>query len=826
MIRYNTTTLYTRKEIIQVMDKIWLFPLTVVESPMGYGKTTAVKEYLKGCDATVLWQTLTEDSVNGFWNGFTRSLKKIDILHAENLIKLGFPTNSIAMDEAMECMESIQFPSPTVMVIDDYHLLFSEDVDKFIEILVKTQNPNLHIVVISRVMFGENTLELALKGYCYVIDRSNLEFSQDEIANYYKLCGINLKPDEVASLYSYTEGWISALYLCMLSFLQLGHVEQQASLYELIEKVVYQNCTADEKKLLIAICIFDNFTLPQAKIMWDKKNAEKILCQLVAKNAFIKYDTGNKTYQMHNIFTSYLREILGRQGAKSQQDIFRAAGEWYVSVKDYIHAMDYFYKAADFDHLLAAIETDKGNSINFEHKEIVIKYFNECPVEIKRKHPIAALLYAAELFIYNEMEMFTDQCEEIRSYIERMQEEKAKKRLSGELELLYSFTKYNDIMAMSIYHRNACKMLDQPSELFDNKASWTFGSPSVLYMFYRQSGELEQEVNNLMECMPYYCHITGGHGSGAECVMQAEHYYYKGDFEQAEISIYKAKYIAEEQRQWAIILCAIFLQMRLAFIKGDLPSVMDLLQQMNANVKQYGSAVFAYTANLCEGFIYSGMKQNRKIPDWITTGRLQESGLPFPSYGFFNIVYGKTLLLAGEYLKLIGISEQFIAAAEAFPNLLGAVYTHIYTAAAHYHLKHDEEALFSLKQGIDIAAADQLVMPFVENGKCILPVLILLEKEEAYTAFVRSVRKLYGQVNENVKGMTGRLEKDGLKAHLTDREREIAKLVIDGLSNRVIAETLNIAEITVKKALQNVYAKVGVGSRTGLMKIMMEQKTL
>jgi len=825
MIRYNTTTLYMRKEMIQVMDKIWHFPLTVVESPMGYGKTTAVKEYLKGCDATVLWQTLTEDSVSGFWNGFTRLLKKIDTLCAENLIKLGFPTNSISMDEAMECMESIQFPRPTVMVIDDYHLLSSEAVDKFIETLVKTENSNLHLVIISRVMFGENTLELALKGYCYVIDRSNLEFSPDEIVNYYKLCGINLKPDEVVSLYSYTEGWVSALYLCMLSFLQEGHVEQQASLYELIEKVVYQNCTADEKKLLVAICIFDNFTLAQAKIMWDKKNTEEILRQLVVKNAFIKYDTGNKTYQMHNIFASYLREILGRQGAKSQQAIFRAAGEWYMSVKDYIHAMDCFYKAADFDHLLAAMEIDKGNNINFEHKEILMKYFNECPVEIKRKHPIAALLYAAELFIYNEKEMFTAQCEEIGSYIEMMQDEKAKKRLSGELELLYSFTKYNDIMAMSTYHRNAYKMLDLPSELFDNKASWTFGSPSVLYMFYRQSGELEQEVNNLIECMPYYCHITGGHGSGAECVMQAEHYYYKGDFEQAEISIYKAKYIAEAQHQWAIILCAIFLQMRLAFIKGDLPSVMDLLQQMNANINQYGSAVFAHTANLCEGFIYSGMKQKRKIPDWITTGRLQESGLPFPSYGFFNIVYGKTLLLAGDYLKLIGIAEQFIAAAEIFPNLLGSVYTHIYTAAAHYQLKHDEEALFSLKQGIDIAAADQLVMPFVENGEYILPLLIPLEKEEAYTAFVSSVRKLYAQIHENVKGMTGHLEKDGVKAHLTDREKEIAELVINGLSNRVIAETLNIAEVTVKKALQNVYAKVGVGSRTGLMKIMIEQKT-
>lgn len=52
--------------------------------------------------------------------------------------------------------------------------------------------------------------------------------------------------------------------------------------------------------------------------------------------------------------------------------------------------------------------------------------------------------------------------------------------------------------------------------------------------------------------------------------------------------------------------------------------------------------------------------------------------------------------------------------------------------------------------------------------------------------------------------------------HLTERELEIARLVVSGLSNPQIAERLGIRPRTVGSHLENVYRRLGIGSRAEL----------
>ena len=55
----------------------------------------------------------------------------------------------------------------------------------------------------------------------------------------------------------------------------------------------------------------------------------------------------------------------------------------------------------------------------------------------------------------------------------------------------------------------------------------------------------------------------------------------------------------------------------------------------------------------------------------------------------------------------------------------------------------------------------------------------------------------------------------GTKLGLTKREEEVLSWVATGKTNAEVAQILWLAPSTVRKHLENVYAKLGVGTRTG-----------
>ena len=57
---------------------------------------------------------------------------------------------------------------------------------------------------------------------------------------YYKLCGINLNTLNIDDVYKKSEGWISAIYLIMLNYIEYNTIEISEDIYELVEKLVYE----------------------------------------------------------------------------------------------------------------------------------------------------------------------------------------------------------------------------------------------------------------------------------------------------------------------------------------------------------------------------------------------------------------------------------------------------------------------------------------------------------------------------------------------------------------------------------------------------------
>jgi len=59
---------------------------------------------------------------------------------------------------------------------------------------------------------------------------------------------------------------------------------------------------------------------------------------------------------------------------------------------------------------------------------------------------------------------------------------------------------------------------------------------------------------------------------------------------------------------------------------------------------------------------------------------------------------------------------------------------------------------------------------------------------------------------------------------LTKRERHVAKLVMQGMSNKQVARALGICEGTVKVHLHSAYTKLGAANRVQLFNIIKQER--
>ena len=99
-----------------------------------------------------------------------------------------------------------------------------------------------------------------------------------------------------------------------------------------------------------------------------------------------------------------------------------------------------------------------------------------------------------------------------------------------------------------------------------------------------------------------------------------------------------------------------------------------------------------------------------------------------------------------------------------------------------------------------------------------------LLKDSGKDAILGSIRQIMGgvtvldqKVMQRLTLLMNRNEKTVITEDMTEREKEICNLMVEGLSNKQIAEKLYISEGTVKNYISNIYDKTGIHDRVKLI---------
>ncbi len=248
------------------LEAIYEFPLFFISASMGYGKTTAFSQFLEDQPKQrCLWLSLATDEIDDVWvwQKFCQSLCKLDKTLGEHLLELGLPKNNKELDLMIQIVgEAIT--EPTICIIDDYHEIESNNLDRILQVFAKEELPHLHIVVISRMRPKTDYMLLGLKNKCGFLWQDEIAFTLEEIDALFQLNGLKIEESERKAIFDYTAGWTALIYLVLMDYSEKGYFGGIPQATELIKMIVLEKCTPEGKSILLQLALLENFTLPQA----------------------------------------------------------------------------------------------------------------------------------------------------------------------------------------------------------------------------------------------------------------------------------------------------------------------------------------------------------------------------------------------------------------------------------------------------------------------------------------------------------------------------------------------------------------------------------
>ncbi|TWH57772.1 LuxR family maltose regulon positive regulatory protein [Desulfitobacterium sp. LBE] len=798
-------TLFFPKRLMERLNFIKAYPLTLVEAPSGFGKTTALRHFFDtqvSGTAQIIWHTFPAELPNASWKAFCGLIGQFDPESAERLAAAG-PPDEDTMPEIERIFQKFHCPEETYLVLDDLAAWKLPNAGIFLTALSKHGGGALHVVAAAQLLPSEEQSSMRESSRFFILRESALTFLAEDIDAYYRQAGISLTPAQLEEVRQITEGWVMALYLQLLSFIESGRFEG-GSIQNMIRNALWNYLPAFEQEFLTVVSIFPRFSLTQATAL-SGMSAEKTERLLQEKRVFVHFDRETRRFYLHALFQSFLTEQFKLLPETRQKAVYLTGGDLSEQAGDRVNTLRFYYLSDEWERLLSLPLTsyEIADVVDEHTKPMILDIMEHTPFEIKRKYPAAIVPLAFTLFFLHENQKLLAMKGEIQQVIEQSDLPDAEKNaLSGEMELLLSFLEYNRIDAMSARHRRALELLGGPAALINVKSTWTFGSPSVLYMFYRESGKLDEELSQMDECMPIYYALTGGHGSGAEIIMRAEAHLMRGELDDAEILCHKAMFTADSKRQNSIYQCGLFLLARIAILRGDESMLQNALDSLSERSRQNTEDLCRYTLDLACGFLYTLLGREGEISPWLAGGEINDKRLVIMTQPFAHIVYGRILLARGEYQKLLGVSEFGLGISSIFPNLLPQIYIHIYRAQVLDALGKRPQALDALNSALNAALPDGILLPFAENYEGLKKLLSDAGCDRKDAERIAALAYIVEQ------GRSAFVRKE-----LTLREKEVLLLLEEGLTNPGIAERLHVSLSTAKAIVSSVLAKKGVTSR-------------
>jgi LuxR family maltose regulon positive regulatory protein len=858
-----------RPHLIEQLNRGLDKALILVSAPAGYGKTTLMSSWLRETNVTSAWVSLDEGDNDPlhFLQYFITALQRINPAIGADLLGMLREMQPIPLDTLMNLLinDITEHATPFVLVLDDFHIIQTQPILEMVTFLLEHMPPNMHLVLLSRTDPPIPVSRLRARNQLLDIRADQLRFTLDEIAVFLnEVMELKLPPDDIATLETRTEGWIAGLQLAALSMQVTKDTRSFVKAFagshhyimDYLAEEVLQLQSEWVRLFLLKTSILERMCGPlcNAVLELDETgpfNGQAILESLEEMNLFvIPLDDENRWYRYHHLFSEVLNRHLEKQFPHQLRDLHRRASQWYEQNGFIPEAIHQSLAAGDQDRAIRLIE--QNGCLLLIRGEL-----STLPNWIKAVEPHAQTrpwmyIFKAWLFALTgcpeRVEEMLQRAEKLicspepAIEVKMMQGTIATARayranLQGETSLAVSFATQAleylpdiDLVSRSL-RTVATSLLGDASSMNGNlEDAWQ------AYMEAKQIGQAAGDMHLVIVANSNLANILIEQG----LLHQAARIYYE-----------TLQMTTRPDGQKSVLAGRVYAELsQVSYEWNNLEAAMQQVHQCIALCRKWGNmdlqAVgFVMLARLehvqhhperaleAMHIAENLANEHHLLPRysiwvkctlarlWIAQGNLekashfvQKSGITVndeilylhePEY----LILLRLLLTQGDYDAALTLSQRLLQQAEAAQRMGRVLEVLVLQALSFQGMTAIDQALSVLQRALSLAQPEGYMRIFLDEGEPMLKLLHLAKSRRIGSGYAADLLSETGEAAEMKNSPTQLLIEP-----LTMRELEVLKLIEAGCSNHEIAARLVISIATVKRHISNIYAKLGVRSRT------------
>jgi LuxR family transcriptional regulator, maltose regulon positive regulatory protein len=333
--------------------------LTLFVAPPGFGKTSLLADWSASDSRPFAWLTIDaqDNDQTVLWAYIGAALGKVVdggrlTPRLVALAREADPAAAVATElEAgnVEC----------VLVIDDYHILESDDCHDTVMRFIELSPPTVQIAISTRTDPPLPIARLRATGELLEFRATDLQFAAEESEEFLnRSLTLRLDPSAVGILHERTEGWPAGLYLAYLSmrasadrrsFVETFGASNRHVIDYLTEQVLMA-LDPDTLRFMLTTSIVDSVCGGLADAISGESGSAMRLVELERANVFITpLDERREWYRYHHLLAELLAIELERRHPDRLPLLHQRAAIWYADHALPARAVRHAIAAGDLD---------------------------------------------------------------------------------------------------------------------------------------------------------------------------------------------------------------------------------------------------------------------------------------------------------------------------------------------------------------------------------------------------------------------------------------------------------------------------------------------